>query len=165
MTTARGPASLHRPRSAGPISLGALAVVALAALTAGCSRTDPALVPDSTLRAELGLTDADRVHTLVLRGGEQEEVTPGTVEILEGDWVQFSAADWRVHEVRFEADSLSLPARSFLEESDQGASPPLVDQGDRFVVSFTGAPEGRYPFLVEGNGTPVRGVVVVSPRR
>lgn len=165
MTLTKGRGFRHRPRSAGPISLGAAAAVAVVSLFAGCGRSDPALRPDSVLQAELGLTDGDRVHRVVLRGGAGEEISPAALDILEGDWVQFSSADWRVHEVRFEVDSLSASARSFLEGSDQHASPPLVDQGDRFLVSFAGAPEGRYPFLVEGNGTPVRGVVVVGPKR
>jgi len=117
------------------------------------------------LRAELGLSDADRVHRMSLRGGRAEVVEPNSVELAEGDWLEFVSADWRIHAVRFEVDSLEAPARAFLEGSDQVASPPLVELDQRFVVSFGGAPEGRYPFLVEGNGTTVRGVVVVGPRR
>lgn len=155
----------HRSRDLTP--LPALVAGAALLLGAGCRGTepDPALRPDSVLRAELGLSDADRVHRMSLRGGRAEVVEPNSVELAEGDWLEFVSADWRIHAVRFEVDSLEAPARAFLEGSDQVASPPLVELGQRFVVSFGGAPEGRYPFLVEGNGTTVRGVVVVGPRR
>jgi plastocyanin len=132
----------------------------------GCAgEADHDLRPDSLLRAELGLTDQDRVHRVGVAGGAQETLSTVLVEASPGDWVEFATLDWWVHEVRFEADSLSPDARSFLERTDQMASPPLVNQDDRFVLSLRDAPEGRYPFVVEGNGAPARGVVVVGPRR
>lgn len=138
----------------------------LVAVATGCSRgPDPSLFPDSVLRAELGLTDADRVHRITLAGGGAEQVAADSVLVAEGDWVEFVATDWRTHEVRFEAEALGAEARSFLERSDQVASPPLMAPDARFVVSFRGAPEGRYPFRVEGNGAPGRGVVVVGSSR
>ena len=100
-----------------------------------------------------------------LTGGERERFAPEEVVVRSGAYVQFESADWRVHEIRFELDSLPVAARAFLEESDQVASPPLVDRGARFVVSFVGAPDGRYPFIAEGNRAPGRGVVVVGPSR
>ena len=121
--------------------------------------------PDSVLQAELGLSDRDEVHRVTLVGGEREVFSPEEVLIPEGAWVEFVSADWRVHDIRFVLDSLSEAGRRFLEESDQVASPPLVDQGARFLVSFVGAPDGRYPFVAEGNGAPGRGVVVVGPTR
>jgi plastocyanin len=113
----------------------------------------------------LGLSDRDEVHRVTLTGGEREVLSPEEVSIPEGAWVEFVSADWRVHDIRFDLDSLPEAARAFLEESDQVASPPLVDRGARFVVSFEGAPDGRYPFVAEGNGAPGRGVVVVGPSR
>jgi len=147
--------------------LGA-ALLALAAPAAGCGEreaADPALLPDSVLRAELGLTDADLVYRITLLGGAEESLMPAQVELAPGAWLQFVSGDWRVHEVRFEADSLSGPPLAFLRDTDQLESPPLVDQGARYVVSFAGAPEARYPFVVEGNGEPGRGVVVVRSKR
>lgn len=133
---------------------------------AGCAReSDLSLRPDSVLRAELGLTDADRVHRINLTGGSVEALSRDSLEIQEGDWVEFVSGDWWVHEVRFQVEGLVDGGRAFLEGSDQVASPPMVQPDDRFVVSFLGAPEGLYPFLVEGNGAPAGGVVVVVPRR
>lgn len=138
------------------------------ATAGGCSRDgkpDPSLQPDSLLRAELGLGDTDQVHRVAITGGRQEEVRPADLQIAQGHWVEFVTADWRVHEVRFETDSLGPEALDFLVASDQVESPPLVELGARFLVSFAHAPEGRYPYVVEGNTLPARGVVVVLPRR
>lgn len=138
------------------------------ATAAACSRPpgpDPALQPDSVLRAELGLGDADQVHRVEIRGGAQEQLAPAEIQVPQGHWVEFVTADWRVHEVRFEVDSLDADALGFLAGTDQVDSPPLIEMGARFVVSFADAPEGRYPYLVEGNALPARGVVVVLPKR
>lgn len=165
--TSRPPASRKdRPRTPGPISLAALALMATVSVGTGCRDVrDPSLFPDSLLRAELGLTEADRVHRVALRGGASEGVMPDSVEVREGDWLEFVTDDWRVHEVHFESEGMGGTAWAFLEDSDQVASPPLVQLDARFVVSFLDAPEGRYPFRVEGNGASARGVVVVVPNR
>lgn len=161
-------AVLHLLRHRGRrLTLGAPLLGALLIAGAGCDpgSGDASLRPDSLLRAELGLGDADRVHRVVLLWREAEAAEPDSVEVREGDWVEFVAGDWRVHELRFELDGPGGDRRAFLEASDQMASPPLVQRDQRFVVSFSGAPEGRYPFLAEGSGAAVRGVVVVVPRR
>jgi hypothetical protein len=77
-------------------------------------------------------------------------------------WVQFVSGDWFVHELAFEMDSLGTSARVFLMDTDQIESPPLLQRDARFVVSFEGAPPGRYPYLLQGNGRAGRGVIVVA---
>jgi len=145
----------------------ALAVAAAwgLALSACVGKSDPALRPDSVLRAELGLTDRDRVHRVAISGGAKEALSTALVEVTPGAWLEFVTLDWWVHEVRFDVDSLAPEPRAFLERTDQMASPPLVNRDQRYVLSFAGAPEGRYPFVVEGNGAPARGVVVVESER
>ncbi len=147
---------------------GAAALVGLVALGTACDRlgrSDPSLRPDSVLRAELHLTNADRVYRITILGGARESLSSHSVEVPTGGWLEFVSGDWRVHTVRFEADSLSGPSLAFLRDTDQMESAPLVDRGARYVVSFVGAPEARYPFVVEGNGEAVRGVVVVRSGR
>jgi len=122
-------------------------------------------MPDDVLRRELGLSDEDRVHTVLLTGGEIEVADPVIDSVEPSAFVQFVTADWFVHEVRFEADSLGAEARDFLERTEQMASPPLLYKDSRFVVSFEGAPPGMYPYLLEGNGQPGRGLIVVSDPR
>lgn len=99
---------------------------------------------------------------MTITGGEAEVAEPALDSIVPGAWVQFRSGDWRVHEVVFELDSLSAGARAFLVESGQSASPPLLQLDARFLVSFEGAPPGRYPYRLEGNTRPGGGAIVVS---
>ena len=118
-------------------------------------------MPDAVLRAELGLTDEDRVHTVRLVGGAVETADPEIDSVPIGAWVQFVSGDWLVHELLFEVDSMSAAARGFLSRTEQGRSPPLMHLDARFVVSLDGAPSGRYPYRIEGTGAPGRGALVV----
>ncbi len=128
---------------------------------AGCQPADPSLQPDEMLQAELGLTPRDVVHRVSLTGGETERADPAAVSIAPGAHVEFVTRDWLIHEVIFERDSVASAAWAFLERTDQTASPPLIDRDTRFVLSFEGAPPGRYPFRLEGNAAPGRGVIIV----
>ncbi len=150
-------------RGALPAVLRVVAVLPLLLSAFGCRPRKPRFAPDATLRQELGLTDQDEVHRVMLTATASEEARPESVTVSTGAYVEFVTGDWRLHEVHFELDSLDEAARSFLQESDQVSSPPLVDRDSRFVVRFLEAPAGRYPFLVEGNGAPDRGVVIVRP--
>ena len=92
---------------------------------------------------------------------------PGSLDPIEatvapGDYLQFVTADSWIHEISFDVDSLTASGLTFMDDLDQLASPPLVSRGSRFVVSFVGAPPGRYPYLVLGNGAPKRGAIVVE---
>jgi plastocyanin len=147
------------------VSRSSFRVFSLAALilVVGC-KADPELRPDEFLQAELGLTDRDVVHRVVITGGDRESADPAEVHIEEGAYVQFATADWLVHEVIFELDSLALEARGFLQRTDQAASPPLLRLDSRFVLDFTDAPAGRYPYLVEGSSRSGRGVVIVEQK-
>ena len=120
------------------------------------------LQPDAVLQAELGLTTTDRVHSVRITGGEVERPDPALVEVEVGAYVMFITTDWLIHEVLFEADSLSSEQRAFMQRTDQLASPPLIEQDSRYVISFDGAPTGRYPYRLEGNGRAGRGAVVVT---
>lgn len=133
----------------------------LLALPSAC-KARPELRPDQILKDELGLTDRDEVHRILVTGGDFERIEPPEIVIRPGAYVEFFTTDWRTHEVRFEVESLGAEARRFLESTDQVASPPLLRRESRFVVTFEAAPTGRYPFVVEGNTAPGRGAVVVS---
>lgn len=138
--------------------------VVAALLAAACQEPpDPRLQPDTVLEAELGLTSADRVHRVRLTGGGAESADPAMVSIEPGSFVEFVTTDWLVHEVVFDADSLGGEQRAFLERSDQMASPPLIERDSRYVLTFGGAPPGRYPYRLEGNGRAGSGVIVVAP--
>jgi plastocyanin len=164
LTLALEPDVTRRPRLAGPI---AFAVVATGLLAGGCREESPppAFPPDSVLRDRLGLTDEDEVHRVSITGGDREVVEPVELEVPPGAWVEFVTTDWRVHRILFLGDSLDAGRLAFLVSSDQMDSPPLIDRDARFVVSFVGAPEGRFPYVVEGNGASTHGVVVVRAKR
>lgn len=151
--------------------MGKRFVTAALALTcvlapAACERIDPELQPDPLLRDSLGLGGGDRVHTVRISAEtSRERAQPETVRVLPGDFVQFVTGDHRPHTVSFLVDSLADTAAAFLRRTGQEGSPPLVDAESRFVVTFRGAPEGRYPFVVEGTGEHARGAVVVAAAR
>lgn len=147
----------RRLRRGAPCLLAGLLLLA-----AACEEPDPELVPDEVLQSELGLTLEDRVHTVRISTGTRERAEPRSLTVLPGDYVQFVSGDHLVHEVRFRFDSLSAPARTFLTRTGQVASPPLLEMDARFVVSFVGAPVGRYPYGLEGNREVGGGEIVVA---
>ena len=141
---------------------GVLAAVALLSLGACRSEPDPALQPDSVLQATFGLTPRDRVYRVAVTGGEIERADPAALSIEPGSYVQFMSTDWLVHEILFDTASLTPAQRGFLEKTDQVHSPPLIDRGSRYVLSFVDAPPGRYGFRLEGNGRASVGAIVVA---
>lgn len=138
-------------------------LLVLVLLAAACREPpETRLQADALLRAELGLSLEDRVHTIRLAGGEVERADPELVSVEPGTYVEFVSTDWLIHEVIFESDSLTAEQRAFMERTDQAASPPLIERDSRYVLSFIGAPPGRYPYRLEGNGRPGLGVIVVD---
>ena len=103
------------------------------------------------------------MHRVRLSGDGAERADPALVSIEPGAFVEFITTDWFLHEVVFEADSLGAEQGAFMERTHQVASPPLIERDSRFVLSFEGAPSGRYPYRLEGNGRAGRGVIVVAP--
>lgn len=142
-----------------------LALLAFA-VAAGCvpdGDTEEVRDPHRDLRERLGLADDRPIHRIVLGGrGAREHVVPPRLTVEPGAVVDFVTVDGRIHTVSFVDDSLSTEARSFLRGTRQTASPPLLDQGARFVVDLEGAPPGRYPFRSEGPGGDARGEIVVA---
>ena len=143
----------------------ALAPVLTGAVIAAVACQEPAqthLQPDAVLQAALGLEATDRVHSIRITGGESERAEPPLLSIEPGSFVEFVPADWLVHEVVFETDSLTSEQRGFLERTDQVASPPLIERDSRYVLVFEGAPAGRYPYRLEGNGRTGWGAIMVA---
>lgn len=138
-----------------------ISILTLLLAASACEQRDPELVPDELLQTQMGLTPDDRVHTVRISTDTAERADPTSVTVEPGDYVQFVSGDHLVHEVAFALDSLSGPGRAFLERTGQNASPPLLEFDARFVVSFAGAPEGRYRYLLAGNRAGGAGEVVV----
>lgn len=138
------------------------ATVAGCLVSAACSPVNEH-PPDELLRDSLGLGDGDVVRRVHLRAVEDQEVaSPVQLRVEPGSHVEFVSTDRRVRWIRFELDSLDTAAADFLRAGSQQESAPLVNRESRFVVTFRDAPEGRYPYVVQGNGLPGRGAIVVG---
>lgn len=138
-------------------------VVFIGLLFVGTCDAPPEFRPDARLRESLGLSARDRVHTIDLSlvdGGDR--VSPREVRIRPGDRVGFGARDGFVHRVRFALDSLTGEALAWATGMGLADGPPLIGRGAVWVVPFEGAPQGRFPFLVDGNGREGAGVVIVE---
>jgi len=141
---------LHgRPGALMRFGLPVLLTVILGS-AAGCGPAGPA--SQATERAEI-----------VLGGrGTEEHVVPNRVVVRVDGSVVFRTADSRVHTVLFSVDGMSPDVLTFLRQTNQLRSPPLLERGTAYTVSFEGAPAGFYPFRVEGPGEPVEGAIVVE---
>ena len=144
------------------VKWGSVLSVGIFALHVWSCTPDNELPPDELLQAELGLTLDDRVYRVILTGGAAEQADPVVLLIEQDAYVEFITDDGFIHEVIFDPDSLSSDQWSFLERTDQEASPPLIERDSRYILVFEGAPFGRYPYRIEGNGNPGRGVIVLA---
>ncbi len=120
------------------------------------NQTETLELDSGTVRLEPGVAVVD----VVLRTTGEIRIEPETVRVRVGDVVIFTAGDARMHAVAFERDRLAPAAVAFLEQTGQLRSPPLLTTDARWVVSFEGAPPGRYPFVDTSQGA--RGVVEVA---
>ena len=140
--------------------IGALACLAV---VVGCgieTKATPGEVEDASTDPHSEIAAAAQV--VHLSGGRDvEHVVPPHLEIELGQWVQFVSLDRRVHTVSFLPDSLSPEALSYLADTGQLESPPLLVQGSRILVDFREAPAGRYVFTSTSHGDPVFGSITV----
>lgn len=124
--------------------------------------SEPPPPTDQALRDSLGIAPSRTIHRIILGGrGGAEHVVPTRLEVAGGDLVQFVNVDRRIHTVVFRSEEMSPDPRRFLERTAQLESPPLLDGGSRFVVTFQEAPPGEYPFVSEGPGGAEPGMIVV----
>lgn len=134
-------------------------------VNSSCNSSQPSPPSDPELRLELGLPDEIPIHRIdVGDSGGETRVLPRVTEIRPGHVVQFVTLDHRVHLIRFDPAELDPVLLAFLRETNQDSPPPLVAEGSRLVLSFDDAPAGSYPFLVDGDGTPVTGEIRVVDR-
>ena len=136
---------------------------------AACGGWDPPPPPfdlDAPLRAELGIPSEVTIHRITLGGrGATDHVVPLRTEAAPGDVLHVLSADRRIQTFTFVRSALPPGGAEFLERTRQDASPPLMEAGSSWVLSLDDAPEGEYPFVVQGHGDPVRGVLDIRRRR
>lgn len=89
----------------------------------------------------------------------QAAFAPERIQADPGDVLRFRATALGTHALRFDDSRLTPDQRTFLERTNQLASPPLVDSTAVWIVSLEGAPPGEYPLAAAPH--PARGVVVV----
>lgn len=133
-------------------------------LPSGCAdEAEEDADPHRELRERLGLEPDREIHRVSLGGrGSEEHVVPSRLRVGPGAVVVFVTVDGRVHTISFPEDSLSSGAARFLRRTSQMRSPPLVDRDARFVLSFQGAPGGRYRYRSEGPGGEAWGTILVE---
>lgn len=128
-----------------------VAGVAMVLAACGGAKTDAAN-PDSATAAAAApaATGATHVINMVMEGTTYKFV-PADVAIKVGDQVVFKGVSGAAHNIVFVKDSLPAGADAFLAKAITDGTAPLsskmVVDGDSTVVSFAGAPVGRYPII------------------
>lgn len=85
------------------------------------------------------------LHDVTVQTNAQgKDFSQPQIAAIPGDYLRFSIADSRTHAIVFEVDAPEL--RTFLEQSGQLRSPPLVTNGASWVIALRGAPVGTYRF-------------------
>ncbi len=85
------------------------------------------------------------LHDVAVRTNAQsKDFDPAGVQAAPGDYLRFTTGDSRTHAIAFEAVSPEI--KTFLEQSGQLRSPPLVTNGASWVIALEKAPPGVYRF-------------------
>jgi hypothetical protein len=82
------------------------------------------------------------LHDIQVKSGGNGDFAPTSITARSRDIVRLTSADTRTHALTITAPTTE--ATSVLEASGQRRSPPLVAQGQSWVVSVKGLPAGAY---------------------
>ncbi|MGQ0814219.1 MAG: cupredoxin domain-containing protein [Gemmatimonadota bacterium] len=83
-----------------------------------------------------------KLHDVQIKSDQEGDFNPEQIKAKRGDVVRFTSADTRTH--AFVIRPPSEQGRAVLDTSGQLRSPPLVAQGQAWVVSLKGLPAGTY---------------------
>jgi plastocyanin len=110
----------------------------------------PAAAPAETAAPAMAQGGTRHEVDMILEGANYV-YRPAQLSIKPGDVVVFKAISGGMHNVQFWPDSLPAGAAAALEAGMTNVMAPLssnlVAEGDSVVVSFAGAPAGRYPYF------------------
>ena len=125
---------------------GTLTMVALFAVTGVEVRT-----PVSVAGVTAATATAKTVDVQMIGDATGYRFAPAKVTIQRGDKVRFTLVSGPPHNVAVWADSVPKGAAAALAKGMPGAvdaltSPFFLKTGDSYVVSFAGAPAGRYVY-------------------
>lgn len=112
--------------------------------------------------SSITLPDSVRLTVVMLDRTIAADMDRPNVELRVSDIIRFESRDGGGHAIAFDGTALAPAGRVWLEHTGQLRSPPLVAAGNAWVVSFSEAPPGDYPFLCVTHGG--RGMVRVTPR-
>jgi hypothetical protein len=82
------------------------------------------------------------LHDIQVKSGGNGDFAPTSITVRTKDIIRLTTADTRTHALTITAPTPE--ATSILETSGQRRSPPLVAQGQSWVVSMKGLPAGSY---------------------
>jgi len=125
---------------------GTLAMVALFAVTGVDARQ---VTPLSN--ADVGVVTAKTVDVQMFGDASGYRFAPAKITIQRGDKVRFTLVSGPPHNVVFWSDSIPKGAAAALAKGmpntvDKLTGPFFLKTGDSYVVSFAGAPAGRYRY-------------------
>ena len=123
----------------------ALAAVVLLAPAVAAQSTKPTPAPGAAAAS------AKTIDVQMIGDATGYRYAPATVTIQRGDKVRFTLVSGPPHNVVFWADSIPKGAAAALAKGmpntvDKLTSPFFLKTGDTYVVSFAGAPAGRYRY-------------------
>jgi len=123
-----------------------LVMVALLAGTGVDARTVP-----PAPRAAVSHAPAKTIDVQMIGDASGYRFSPATVTIQRGDRIRFTLVSGPPHNVVFWSDSIPKGAAAALAKGmpktvDKLTSPFFLKAGDTYVVSFAGAPAGRYRY-------------------
>jgi plastocyanin len=93
----------------------------------------------------IDLPEGVDLHDVKVQTNAQgKDFDPVQLSAIPGDYLRFTIGDSRTHAIVFEVTAPEI--RTFLEQSGQLRSPPLVTNGASWVIALKGAPVGTYAF-------------------
>lgn len=146
-----------------------VAGVAMVLAACGGAKTDAANPDSANAAAAAPAATAGATHVInMVMEGTAYKFVPADITIKAGDAIVFKGVSGAAHNIVFWKDSLPAGAEAVLNAAMPDGTAPLsskmVVDGDSTVVSFAGAPTGRYPmYCLPHLAMGMKGSITVTP--